>query len=875
MSGNSLEACIEAWRSRRPLKINGNDEDLADRQFALGAFKAAAEGYAACTSQTDQVKAKRGWCLAALEQFDEAEQFLTPTTCGTSSAELAMLAVVVAGGWNRSKLQGGSGTKGDEVKARSEQVAELVSRALEVQDEPDYLAFLAYKALAEWYRDRDAALVVCERAVKLFKSPTLILWHALLLRTLGRPTDAALDALLAQMPEDPSLYVCETLQSALALSRYDDALAALEVFDSKLRPEQDSSFLIGLTLMRSYIELRRALDADPGTAARALTAVQNVVSDLREGSLPAASDGGLWMFALKVRLALGVVVKDEVVIRESAKAVIDSSWSADYAPDYSPGCELLWLGGLHHEADFGRGYLDPAVIASLSPEDQIDWRLLIALQTSENESDTEFIAVHGAARAPAWAAATVILVLLDSKTRNPYEAGRVLARQCLHLERIEKQSFRPPGFDYDDLSAAQLSQLVDGIVKEVSSLPANETGGESLLVNELASVLYAKKALQDLKRLTDLILVTAPDETDALFYGALARQELRQWSEAMPLYERLLALDADHRSAYWNVTLIYEAQGNPRAIEEMLPALEERAGGGDEKWIKARDLARAAAKRARLQQAKTDFQALVHRQLAAYPALRETPIEANELSLLEAASLIALLRASDIDHAAWTLGAFESSSIPFEPTDRFRPVLFDLVRKGVIRIGESSPADAFSARDGELYYYLGRVQWSISPYTLALQSHIRDMARQYWPEKWLAHVEVLSRDLATEECVAYMEHLAEERGLDPPDRTDARALFRELLEQCCVGKCWYYIYSGVQSANDYRTKYSVSRAQVTAMMLKRTRERGEIAIAKGWGTQYSRIRALPRSHLSAALHDVLTGWGERAFEEPIRILAVQ
>ena len=96
-----------------------------------------------------------------------------------------------------------------------------------------------------------------------------------------------------------------------------------------------------------------------------------------------------------------------------------------------------------------------------------------------------------------------------------------------------------------------------------------------------------------------------------------------------------------------------------------------------------------------------------------------------------------------------------------------------------------------------------------------------------------------------------------------------------MLEHCCVGKCWYYIYSGVQSANDYRTKYPVSRAQVTAMMLKRTRERGEIAIAKEWDTQYSRIRALPRSHLSAALHDVLTGWGERAFEEPIRMLALQ
>jgi hypothetical protein len=127
--------------------------------------------------------------------------------------------------------------------------------------------------------------------------------------------------------------------------------------------------------------------------------------------------------------------------------------------------------------------------------------------------------------------------------------------------------------------------------------------------------------------------------------------------------------------------------------------------------------------------------------------------------------------------------------------------------------------EAFTARDGHLRFYLDKVHWSISPRTLALQREIRDMARHQWPEHWFDHAEVLSRDLATEECVAYMEYLAEQRNLDPPDQTEARALFRELLEHCSVGKCWYYIYSGVQSANDYRTKYPVSRAQVTAMML--------------------------------------------------------
>lgn len=319
--------------------------------------------------------------------------------------------------------------------------------------------------------------------------------------------------------------------------------------------------------------------------------------------------------------------------------------------------------------------------------------------------------------------------------------------------------------------------------------------------------------------------------------------------------------------------MIHEAQGNAEAIEHLLPAIEQRAQGSATSWVEARDRARAALTRVRQHRAATDLRAFVSRELTRFPELRGAPVSATELSLLEAACLVALLRACELNHSTWTLAPFAASSIPFEPTHRFRAALLDLAMKGILRIADSTPLEAFTVADGQLRFYLDQVHWSISARTLALQREIRDLPRHEWPEHWSDHAEMLSRDLATEECVAYLEYLAEQRKLDPPEPADARALFRELLEHCSVGKCWYYIYSGVQSANDYRTKYPVSRAQVTAMMLRRTRERGEIAIAKGWDTSYSRICALPRSHLSAALHDVLTGWGERAFEEPIRTLA--
>ena len=878
MSENSLETCIRAWRAGRPLQEASAGEDLADAHFSRGQFEAAVRAYTACDPLSERIQAKRGWCLALMNECQEAAQYLTPANCGSSSAELAVLAVVVAGGWERHKVYQRSGEPAEDARTRKGLVTQLIRRALAVSGKPDHLAFVAYMDLMEWWEDREAALAVAERGIELFESPTLMQWHALLLRTLGRPNDASFDALLTHLPEEPSsAYVGEVLESALALSRYNDASAALDVLEQKLRPEEDATFDLRVMLMRSYVDLRRALDADPGAAVGGLATADKAIEQL--SIVRDDRDAAAWLrlFASKLRLALAVIAKNDRGIRESAKSIIDITWAADTAPDYSPEYDEMFVGGLVHGAKFGSGYESPTVAAALAPEDQVRWKLFNALHAINHSEGTEdqareLIAVAGPEAAPNWASDVVADLLLSAEDVDARAVGYAIARHCLHVARMDESYATPPGLDYDHLSAAQRSELIHGLeILWAENSP--EIGyAARVLMMEVGPVLVANRAYLDVKRLADRALGTTPDDITALFYAALARHELQQLGEARRLYERLLELQVNHHAACWNLTLIYQAQGDADALDDILPRLTEFASAGAKEWVDVRDLAQAARSKARQQQAKTDFRAFVSRELASFAPLRDKPIDVDELSLLEAASLIALLRACDLDHSSWTLSPFGMSSNPFEPTNRFRTSLFDLARKGIIRISESTPIEAFTERDGDLRYFLDRVQWSITPHTLALHIVIRDRSRRSWPAHWSAHVEVLARDLATEECIEYMEYLAEQRGLDAPDRTESRGLLRELLEHSSVAKCWYNIYSGVQSANDYRTKYPVSRAQVTAMMLRRTRERGEAALANGWETKHRRIGALPRSHLSAALHDVLTGWSDRAFEEPVRTL---
>jgi len=77
----SLQACLDARYLGRPLgKKGGTPEEQGDHFFSCGELELAADAYAACSSPTDRVRAKLGWCLAALDRFDEAEGLLTPET---------------------------------------------------------------------------------------------------------------------------------------------------------------------------------------------------------------------------------------------------------------------------------------------------------------------------------------------------------------------------------------------------------------------------------------------------------------------------------------------------------------------------------------------------------------------------------------------------------------------------------------------------------------------------------------------------------------------------------------------------------------------------------------------------------------------------
>lgn len=261
--------------------------------------------------------------------------------------------------------------------------------------------------------------------------------------------------------------------------------------------------------------------------------------------------------------------------------------------------------------------------------------------------------------------------------------------------------------------------------------------------------------------------------------------------------------------------------------------------------------------------------------LAAYPDPAVTRVKAGDLTLLEAAALIALLRASEPDHVRWTIRPLSESSVPFEPTNKFIGAMFDLMAKGVIGVDRSTREGRIQLKDGKLLAYLKDIVWRISANTLALQREIREMKPEAWPESWTNHVQALAIDLGAEELIVYLEFLFEEVRLPVPDREDLRGIFRRQLERLSISQCYYLVHKTRKSVLEYQAKYGAGVRQLESRTIKLLRDNGDRAAADGWSTGYNRVSDLPASMLFEALHDVITGWGDGAFRKPLTQLRIE
>lgn len=777
-----------------------------DEAFLGHEYRDAEAAYAAIKRQSKDMRAKRGFCLAMLGRFSDAETLLTLDNVGRHPVARATLAWVLAGRHGACLRHGFDSKQVHEKQQwRKHQVRLLLNPILEGET-PPRIAFAAAFEI-NYYAELDTASLA-GRACDLY--PDWEIPHAIRAkkrRLAGVVEDPELDALLCFVPssnrEDT---IIEAYVFALLLARFEDADLVVDRVQAlvMLDEQQGDDNRAAIDEMRAMIDLHRARENGPAYYDRISERMAPWVAD---GS-PRQTDGPEITAATEFLLQVALETGDAESVAMNATRLVDRIWPTGFSsPHGIDGWRALIAspslqGMLHvHSFAFDLSSRWREVAAHLSGATAEKWRLIISANAVEHvEPDIEHLQVMRSAgyeSMPWW------------MTRVAYTS----------LTEFEPYDFKGAGV------------LLAILAHRVASLPDQES-------------VYCRADIEILP-----IDAQGSDDVVLMFESALAwlidhpesagQELLRAWGQ-------VIADNGGHDVLARIATLSLEREDSDIARENL--ELTNELGGSDP----------ATA---------------VRQMLSRFPDPRSTRVKIQDLSVLEAAALIALLRAAHIDHVEWTLTPIAASGRAFEPTKKFRKVLWQLMQKGVITADISTPAPYIEVKDGQLWATLDQVVWRISAHTLELHRTIRDLPHSMWPQEWKSHAPTLARDLGVEEMIAYIAYLLESRDLPVPDEDELRAVFSIHLEKLAIAQCYYLAYKTTLSALDYKTKYrGAGIQQIKTRTLNVLRENGDRAVEMGWDTRYRRLKELPPSLLFEALHDVLTGWGERAFNEPIMTL---
>lgn len=189
-----------------------------------------------------------------------------------------------------------------------------------------------------------------------------------------------------------------------------------------------------------------------------------------------------------------------------------------------------------------------------------------------------------------------------------------------------------------------------------------------------------------------------------------------------------------------------------------------------------------------------------------------------------------------------------------------------LTKEKVIYVDvENSPLDAFEEGNVNTYYmnkvtYLLNV--TLDGETLATPAQILTVLGEafrngYWESDWTNELLPLWKDIATADCLAYVEERAQHFNLDVPNIEKLQEIFIKLLDEFSVSEIWYMISAAYMSAAAfYQTDKCKSLAHATNTVPSKIvslseQPRSQI---KKWARI---VKDIPRSAVSEVLFDIV------------------
>lgn len=838
--------------------------DLVDYQLINGDHDAARAELARMPADATDVMSRMALISLVRGDSEPVLHLLDQEGCRKTSAGLAVLAwahyVSIPAGEQRRML-----------------VRDLIDQAVDC-DRPAGVAFHLFWRLSSVLPHFDPArrLAVAERGIAEYDYVYLYARRAHALELLGRRDEIDFQQLL-ELGKTSAICNTTLLELTQTNGPWEVAHAAVDQLGSDDTPELRDRMRL---LVHATLYMRQSL-LEKESAASAYLALERandfllgVAQDKRNGKITAASDEAI---ASMIRVCAGLVLGQESIVRESANRVGDLFFSD---PRGIVDCrDSLVFEGVFIESDMFT-MIDRSKVVSLCGE-RSTWSVMLIVfdfydggfDGDEEDSDRRARSLeiwsdwvrHN--HAPDWC--------YEYLSRCMIEAGKpdlALLSKCLFRGASSLYSEGSLPREIEKYDALALSEIASGLIAQVETaesgkIPPNLV--ESWFLNRLHALGKGELAL----RLGRLLHERKPGYLTAFCHGYIAYLQA-QYQEAAEQYAVLARGFPDDFAVVRNLALALAKQPAPEQLAKLRDTVVSRPETEQARWAELVADIDLWLPDARRQHVKLNLTALAKARMQVLNRNRLTAQHTPaDLTLGQSTALLALLRSGNLDHAKWTVGPVCDESVPFSPTDRFLSFLSQLVDLGVLGIDSVRNNKILATASGVEFDWSG-VAFLLEPATLELQRAIRDLPREQWPDSWGQELETLAISLGVEECMAYIEHLADERNLGLPPANDLRAVYRNQLQVMSIGQAWYCTDRTMRDTSDYLRKYPAGKPQMISYQLRKLRELGERLVENRWDTSYKRISALPRSNFAAALHDVLSGWNDRPMDTRIRDLVV-
>jgi len=859
----SFAQLVDAWYTHAEAPVAATPLDLADGLLIGGEYGTAVAAYASMTPLSPDIQTRQGFALHLAGQSSEGLPLMDRDICLASPAGKAALADVQYAAYRSHR---GFGGIPDEVRALA------IDAAFDPVLSPYAVrCFWRFGGLAATSEQR---LEVSVRGLAATGEIYLQAWKARALRLLDRQDEIDVQQLAKAASRD-ELCAMVLLELSIDDGPWETAELAVRCLQDHAGADEHRPY--AAALLQAVIDISAARAS--GDLQRAQRALSFTEHHFDESYVPCARRPDLGPYALEdelcalaVRLeAARLLALDDVASDAAARA----GMTYLCYPLYQPSFEMvdLVLAGFRTPW-WIKDVIDNPRLNDVLPPDS-PWRWMKVVVELEEDAKPHWASLKSFARhipaldLPDWMQRYVATIQLATGHPKPEVLGVALARWSMHdpedFEIPDKAlNLRPATMRGWVSAAAELiDQLSDDAEVEISpELSSTE------LIRKLSYVGEASVGVE----LADAVHSRMGTDTTA-FHLAFAAYADKRYDAAARLYRELVEKDPCSFPSTRNLALAYAKAGHSGELQQLLADIGGRAAEANADWPGLRDeIGRLlqGAKQSHTERNKID---LAKTAMRAYNDRLGAITAPGQLTLGQATALLALLRGSDIDHATWEVASLSSSRVPFGPTPRFLGLLQELANLGALGVSSIANRGIHAVGD-HIEFDWSDVTFKIVPASLDLQRAIRDLPREQWPTSWSQELETLAISVAVEECMAYIWHLADERSLPLPEDADLRSVYRSHLQRASAGRCWYFTFKTIQSANDYRTRFPAGRPQIAGYILKNLRQVGEKAIEENWTTSYNRLWALPRSHFAGALHDVLTGWGDNAFDSRIRDLVV-